>query len=305
MRIFTLEYYSAEALEHLIEDIFSIDDEKAHGDDRSNQLIVQAMKSQMEDIEALIAQLDVPASKRESRQTFENFVYRVFMFEIPSEDQDLKSFSMILQVSRQVTSASILDVAAKEEIEISDYVITNDRDQRENGTVEILLQGKAPSNESIQNIVEITGIQIKELKWDDETFTQNIAAADYSQLPAQIQKHIQKFLGEDIVTVGYWFGSSSVPGEVEAPIGPWRLQLELSPESDDTLELYIEVQVPEERSDFDRLLGREKDDEILSNKIMARLGKPIIVGYNRSSYGSQRMGALVIIPETVSLDKTK
>ncbi|MBN2313401.1 MAG: hypothetical protein JXM79_05690 [Sedimentisphaerales bacterium] len=298
MKIFTIKYYSAEALENLIESIFSIDDEKIHGDDRSNQLIVQATKNQMEDIEALVAQLDVPDSKRESSQSFENFVYRVFMFEIPSKDQNLKPFSMILQASAQVTSATILGIAAKEEIEISDYAII---DEGDNGKVDILLQGKAPSNESIQNIAELTGIQIKELKWDDEMFTRNIAAAHYSQLPAQIQKHIQKFLGDDIVTVGYWFGSSSVPGEVEAPIGPWRLQLELNPESDRTLELYVEVQVPEERAHFDRQLGHERSDEILSNKIRAKIGKPIIIGYNRQSYGTRNMGAMVIIPEAETI----
>ncbi len=304
MKIFTLKYYSADELENLIENIFSIDAEKIHGDDRSNQLIVQATRSQMEDIEALVEQLDVPDAKRESSQAFENFVYRVFMFEIPSKDQHLKPFSMILQASRQVTSAAILDAAAQNKIEISDYAIINDRDdrdERENGTVEILLQGRAPSNESIQNISELTGIQIKELKWDDETFTHNIAAAHYSQLPAPLQKHIQKLLGEDITTVGYWFGSSSVPGEVEAPIGPWRLKLELSPESERTLELYVEVHVPEERSHFDRQLERERSDEILSNKIRAKIGKPIIIGYNRQSYGTRRMGAMVIIPETDSI----
>lgn len=301
MKIFTIKYFSAEALENLIENIFSIDEEKIHGDDRSNQLIVQAPKSQMEDIEALVAQLDVPDSKRESSQAFENFVYRVFMFEIPSEYQDWKPFSLILQASAQVTSATLLDVAAKENIKISDYAIIDDRDQRENGKVDILIQGKAPSNEPIQKIAELTGIQIKELKWDDEMFTRNIEAAHYSQLPAQLQKHIQKFLGEDITTVGYWFGSSSVPGEVEAPIGPWRLQLELSPESDRTLELYVEVQVPEEISHFDRQIGRERSDEILSNKIRAKIGKPIIIGYNRQSYGTRKMGAMVILPETDSI----
>jgi hypothetical protein len=298
MKIFTLKYYSAEELEDLIENIFSIDRDKIHGDDRSNQLIVQATKSQMEDIEALIAQLDVPDAKSASSQALDNLVYRVFMFEIPPKDQTLKPFSMILQASMQVTSATILGIAAKEKIEISDYAII---DERDNGKVDILLQGKAPSNESIQNIAELTGIQIKELKWDDEMFTRDIGAAHYSRLPAQIQKYIQKFLGEDIITVGYWFGSSSVPGEVEAPIGPWKIRLELKPESDRTLELRVEVEEPERRSRFDRQLGRDRSDEILSNTIQAKAGKPIIIGYNRQSYGTRKMGAMVIIPEAETI----
>jgi hypothetical protein len=50
-------------------------------------------------------------------------------------------------------------------------------------------------------------------------------------------------------------------------------------------------------SRFDRQLGRERSDEILSNTIQARVGKPIIVGYNRPSYGTRKMGAMVILPE--------
>jgi hypothetical protein len=301
MKIFVLKYYPVDELGILIENIFSIDGEKIHADRSTNRLILQATKEQMTDIETLITELDVAASELESSQTLENLVYRVFMFEIPSENRNLKPFSMILQATEQVTSATLLNIAAKEKIQVSDYAIIDEHDSER---VDILLQGMAPSNESIQNIAELTGIQIKELKWDDEMFTGSIEAAHYSRLPAQIQKHIQKFLGENIVTVGYWFGSSSVPGEVEAPIGPWRLHLVLSPESDRTLELRVEVEVPEERSRFDRQLGRERSDEILSNTILAKIGKPVIVGYNRSSYGTRRMGAMVILPEvdTIGLE---
>lgn len=306
MKIFTLEYYSVEELKDLIENIFSIDSEKIHADRRSNRLILQATKNQMEDIEALIAQLDVPDSKLESSQAFENLVYRVFMFEIPSSNQNLKPFSMILQTPSQVSSTALLNIAKNNGIQVSDFLVIDERDSEN----DILIQGKAPSNESIiQTVEEISDSpRIKELKWDDdETFTSSIEAAHYSRLPAQIQKHIQKFLGENIVTVGYWFGSSSVPGEIEAPIGPWMLRLELNQESDRTLELRVEVQVPEERSRFDRQLGHERSDEILSNTIQARVGKPIIVGYNRPSYGTRRMGAMVIIPEadTVQLNTSE
>lgn len=303
MKIFTLKYYSVEELEVLIENIFSIDGDKIYGDAHSKQLIVQVTKAQMNDIEELISQLDVPDSKQESSQPFENFVYRIFMFEIPSKDQDLKPFSMILQTPSAVPSTEILQLAIAQNIQVSDFLIIDERDSEN----DILIQGKAPSDESVKEMVQsITPSQIKELKWDnDETFTSNIEAAHYSRLPVQIQKHIKNFLGEDVVTVGYWFGSSSVPGEVDAPIGPWKIRLELNQESDRALELRIEVEVPEERSDFDRRLGRERSHEILSNKIMAKVGKPIIVGYNRQSYGTRKMGAMVIIPETIQLNTSE
>jgi hypothetical protein len=302
-QIFALKHFRAENLAEIITNIFSLDADKVYSDGPSNRLILQATREQMNDVAALIEKLDVADSELKASQTLENLVYRVFMLEIPSKDQGLKPFSMILQASAQVTSATLLNVAAKEKIEVSDYAII---DERDNEQVDILLQGMAPSNESIQKIAELTGIQIKELKWDDEMFTRNIGAAHYSQLPAQMQKHIQKFLGEEIETVGYWFGSSSVPGQIEAPIGPWMLHLEINPESDRALELRVEVRVPEEMSHFDRQLGRERSDEILSNTIQARVGKPIIVGYNRPSYGTRKMGAMVILPEadTIQLEET-
>jgi len=137
-----------------------------------------------------------------------------------------------------------------------------------------------------------------ELKWDDdETFTSNIAAAQYTRLPEQMQKYIRKFLGDDIRTVGYWFGSSSIPGQVEAPIGPWILNLRFDIDSDRMLELNVEVEVPGEMHRFDKRLGRERNNEIFSNTIRAKIGKPIIIGYNRESYGTRKMGAMVIVPE--------
>ncbi|MBL7186156.1 MAG: hypothetical protein ISS70_07500 [Phycisphaerae bacterium] len=35
----------------------------------------------------------------------------------------------------------------------------------------------------------------------------------------------------------------------------------------------------------------------MSNTIRAKIGKPIIIGYNRESYGTRKMGAMVIVPE--------
>jgi len=295
VKIFELRHCNAVTLEDLIKGIFSIEDEKIHTDPISNRLIIQAMKGQMDDIMALIEQLDVETPESEAHQTVENLIYRVYMFEMASGDQNLKPFSMIYQMPAVIPSTELLNMAIGHDIQVSDFLIIDERDDE----IDVLVQGKAPSNESIQKIAKsITPSQIKELKWDDgETFTSDIEAANFSRLPGQLQSYLLKFLGEEIMAVGYWFGNSSVPGEVEAPIGPWRLRLELKPESDRTLELKVDVWASGERSDFGRQLGRDESGEILSNTLLARIGKPIIIGYNRQSYGMRKMGAMVILPE--------
>ncbi len=149
---------------------------------------------------------------------------------------------------------------------------------------------------------EIPGSRIKELKWDDaETFSNKIDAAQYGHLPGDMQNHIGKFLGDDIRTVGYWFGNLSVPGTIEAPIGPWRLNMSLDAESDRMLELSVDVETVGEIEQIGEETWRQQNDEILSNTIRAKIGKPIIIGYNRESYGTRKMGAMLIVPKEDSL----
>jgi hypothetical protein len=260
----------------------------------------------MNDVLALITKLDVPGSDSARTQEFQIVMPRIYMFEIPSQDVDMKPFSLILQTSEQFSSTNLLNAAKDKNLQISGFHLSDERhrDQRN----DILIQGKAASNESIKQMVEgIPESRIKELKWDDyETFTNNIAAAQYTQLPEQLQTHIKKFLGENIQTVGYWFGNSSIPGRIEAPIGHWKLDLQFDTEGK-TVDLRVDVEVPLEMYRFDRRLGRDRDN-ILSNTVTVMdIGKPIIIGYNRQSYGTRKMGAMVILMEadTVQLSETQ
>lgn len=293
--IVTTKYFPSDELTELVMNIFRI--RNVYSDRRSNRLIIKTTKEQMNDVLTLIKKLDVADSDLARTQAIQNIVHRIYMLEIPSKDVDMKPFSMILQASPQLSSIELLNAAKDKNLRISGFHLSDERRREQQN--DILIQGKAASNESIKQMVEsIPESKIKELIWDDyETFTTHIAAAQYTQLPEQVQKHIRKFLGEDIQTVGYWFGNSSVPGEIEASIGPWTLNLSLNPEPDRTLELRIEVEVPREMYRFDRQLGRERGNEILSNTIKAKIGKPIIIGYNRESYGTRKMGAMVILLE--------
>jgi len=263
-----------------------------------NLLIVNTTQEQMESIASLIAATDVEAPEASTSQDIQNLVYRIYMFEIASVEEGMKPFSMILQVPPEVSTTQIFDSTARSDLQISGFCLSDERDR--DGKAEILIQGKAASDMTLKRMVvdDIPESRIKELKWDDaETFTGKIEAAQIRQLPEQLQKHIEKLLGDDIRTVGYWFGNSSVPGNVEAPIGPWILTLRLDTESDHMLELNVEVKVPGEMHRFDTRLGRERSNEIFSNTIRAKIGKPIIIGYNRESYGTQKMGAMLIVPE--------
>jgi hypothetical protein len=299
VRIFALMYINAQEMAGLIEDVFRI---KVHPDIRGNRLIVNTTEDEMESIQSLIREMDIPNPEASTPREMQDYVYRIYMFEITSRDDRLRPFSMILQVPPGMSAMGLLDVASPDELQISGFCLSDERDR--DGKAEILIQGKALSHETLNLIVyeAIPKSRIIELKWDDaEAFTHEIEAAQHHQLPEKMQSHIERFLGEDIRTVGYWFGNFSVPGEVEAPIGPWILNLQLEAESDRMLGLNVSVEVPGEKHDFDTRLGHEQTHEILSNTIRAKIGKPIIIGYNRESYGTRRMGAMVIVPEVDSL----
>jgi len=294
LKIFELKYADAQELARLIRNLFRIN---VDIDYRLNRLIVNATGEQLESIESLIKATDVAGSEASTQRDIQNLVYRIYMFETSSGNEGMKSFSMILRTTTHVSSQELLDAATDKDLQISEFLQSSDFDEPQ---AEILIQGKAASNESLKRVVDkFPESYVMELKWDDdETFTSNIAAAQYTRLPEQMQKYIRKFLGDDIRTVGYWFGSSSIPGQVEAPIGPWILNLRFDIDSDRMLELNVEVEVPGEMHRFDKRLGRERNNEIFSNTIRAKIGKPIIIGYNRESYGTRKMGAMVIVPES-------
>jgi len=294
VKIFELKYAKAESLAVLIGNLFRI---QVQNDYRLNRLIVNATQEQMDDVESLIEAMDVAGSEVSKPQDTQDLIYRIYMFEIASGDEGMKPFSMILRTSTHVSSQELLDAAADKDLQVSEFLQSNDFNEPQ---VEILIQGKAASNESLKRMV--SGLAPKshiiELKWDDdETFTNNIAAAQYTRLPEQMQKHIRKFLGHDIRTVGYWFGNLSVPGSVEAPIGPWKLSLQLDTESDRMVQLQVDVEAVGEEEQIGEQTWRQQIDEILSNTLRAKIGKPIIIGYNRESYGTRKMGAMVIVPE--------
>jgi len=260
-------------------------------DEKSNRLILTAPAERMKELLNLIQQLDVPNAGTLQTQYL---TYRVYMLEIPLKGQDFKSFSLVLERPSRQSSTELLDALKDKDLQIGGLFQGDQRDEEEKGR--LVIQGRAASQEVIKRIVEkIPGSQLKQLVWEDETFTSGIPAAQITRLPQPLQEHLRKFLGDEIQTVGYWFGSLSFPSEVRAPIGPWMLELKTrsDPRTNRAGDLVLEIEVQRE-SDVPFLVPTTR---ILSNSVQGKVGKPIIIGYNRDSYGTRTMGAVVILPE--------
>jgi len=210
------------------------------------------------------------------------------MVELPSKQSDLDSFSIVLAAPLEADLWSLFKAGEGQEFQIdgfSSHAVPSEASQK------VEIQGRAASNEIVrQMIARFPNAQIMDMKWAGGTSSETTPAAQISQLPEQLRQHIQKLLGADVQTVGYWFGGMSSPGEIRAPIGPWSIALKVKPTQ--TAALAIEVGVTEWRND--------SNWSILENSIQGKAGKPILIGYNRELNGSRTMGAMVILlePET-------
>ena len=99
-KIFELKHFLAGDLENLIANIFGIKSGRIQSP-RTDLLIVQATKEQMQDIEALIQELDVEQPESKKSREIESFIYRIYMFETAPENPGMKPFSVILQTHPQ------------------------------------------------------------------------------------------------------------------------------------------------------------------------------------------------------------
>jgi hypothetical protein len=280
--IVEVKYYPVRELAGLLEVLSGGEGTHVLVDDNANRLIVQGTPQRVEGVLRLVRQLDVGDVSALSAQYL---ACRIFMLEIPRRGQNVKPFAVVLKTPSPVLSAQMLEALKGEDLQIGRLLQGHEGDPR------ILIKGLAASNDAVKRMIQgIPDSQISELKWGDEMLTPAVPTAQFNQLPEQLQEHIRRFLGPEIHTVGYWFGNVSFPGEVMAPIGTWVLQLKAQPAQGADLHLEIEVtQTPE--------LAVDSPAIILSNSIQGKVGKPIIVGYNRDSYGTRTMGALVIILE--------
>jgi hypothetical protein len=286
MRIYALQYYPAEQFAEILFDLMMEHDVNVALDKLSNRLFVTAPPERQQQIERLANALDTPDALNAQTQ---QVMYRIYMLELPATGQNLKPFSLSLERSSRMPAAQLLEALKDNGLQIGTCVQSDE--WMEDEKWELAIQGRAASDETIRRVLErLPDSQMRELRWDDDTFSAAIPAAQVTRLPVQLQEHIRKLLGEGVQTVGYWFGNLSLPGEVRAPIGPWML--ELNAETSEAGGLELEISVVRE-SPIDAI----ESIEILSNSVRGRIGKPIIIGYNRDRYGVRTMGAMVIVPE--------
>jgi hypothetical protein len=282
--VIRLKYYPANELSSLLQELFQREPTVAvFPDQHVNQIILNAPEKRVEEILQVVKALDVDNVQAPQAQYL---TCRVYMLELPSKDRNLKPFSVLLEGPSELPAGQVLAAARDPNVQITTLLQRTEGDR-----CELVIEGRAVSNKALQQVLaKRPDSHIKQLKWDEEDFTAALPAAQVSRLPAPLQEHIRKFLGDEVRTVGYWFGNLSIPGDLDAPIGPWRLDLKTR--SGQGSDLVLEVRVTRESP-----LPFVNETQLFSNTVQSKAGRPIIIGYNRESYGTRVMGAMVILLE--------
>lgn len=282
VKVVNLKYYAANEMSNILQSLSQDEGIQVIVDENANRLILRAPEKQMQQLVALIEQLDVPG---EGGPKSQSLLCRVYMVEPPAQRSDLESFQITLTAPLDADLWSLSKTGQGKGL----YIDRFDSHAVPEGAVQsVEIQGRAASNEILKQVIAgIPNAQITDMKWAGKTSNDAAPVAQISQFPEPLRQHLQKFLGADLQTVGYWFGGMSSPGKVKAPIGPWSIEMEVRPAQASGLS--IEVGVQEWRND--------SNWSILENSIQGKVGKPIIIGYNRDAVGTRTMGALVILLE--------
>jgi len=281
--VFVLRHYPVRELAQIVDMVAR--DSRFAIDEVSNRLIVTGPSNELDEVATLIQALDVPKVQAVESQPM---MCRAYMLELASPSSALRPFHIEATGSDPLPSEQVLMVSDGDQLKTERFFQQSPKD-----TVDWIfdIEGRAASSDAIQRLVaHIPSCQIMQLEWSEHTPV--MPTTKVPPLPDSLQKHINRFLGQGAGIVGYWFGSMSVPGTVRAPIGPeWTFSFEVEPSGQEG-RLMMDVNVAEMRS----------GDmwEIIGNRIQGKVGRPVIVGYNRDSHGVQTTGALVVIPEVVT-----
>lgn len=282
-KVFVLRHYPVRELAQIVDMVAR--DSRFAIDEVSNRLIVTGPSNELDEVATLIQALDVPKVQAAESQPM---MCRAYMIELASPSLALRPFHIEATGSDLLPPEQVLMISDGDQLKTERFYQDSPED-----TVDWVfdIEGRAASSEVIERLVaQIPDCQIMQLEWSEHTPV--MPTTKVPPLPDSLQKHINRFLGPGAGIVGYWFGSMSVPGTVRAPIGPdWTFSFEVQPSGQEG-QLMLDLAVTETR-DNDMW-------EIIGNRIQGKVGRPVIVGYNRDSHGVQTTGALVVIPEVVT-----
>ena len=79
-------------------------------------------------------------------------IYRIYMLELPSEHEDLKPFSIVLERPSQLPAADLLEAIQYADMQLGAFsqVIAESGGQ----TWELVIEGRAASNEAVKRMLE-------------------------------------------------------------------------------------------------------------------------------------------------------
>ncbi|MBZ0254861.1 hypothetical protein K8I31_02280, partial [bacterium] len=81
-------------------------------------------------------------------------------------------------------------------------------------------------------------VSLKQVDVKGETDELNLQSIP---IPSNVQPTLKNLLGSNLYVTGYWFGNTSMPGTVEAPLGDWKLVMESADGQDDGFRLDVSV----------------------------------------------------------------
>lgn len=322
IRVFPLQYAPVEQILPMMQKLFS-GKLNIFPHPTNQGLIVVGDESGFKLFESVLKTLDTPPIEADPIETAD-MALRVYAIEnqpLPNDDKVVEDFSMEIISDRSVNLSDIYSLN-DESYEISRLIGDPD-----NNSFQLIGVGfeKGAALKLQERVSHIDGLKvsIKQIEANDASRSTEPSKVE---IPVNVQGTLRSLLGDGLYVTGYWFGNTSMPGTVEAPLGDWKLVMESADGQDDGFRL--DVSVFENRTGFTfnpprppnpNLQGEgngQSDDLIwngegfsrrryvglseqliLRNAVTGRIGRPIIIGYNRSESGKVRLGALLIIPE--------
>ncbi len=279
-----------------------------------NKIVAIGSKDDLHRVQQVLNQIGASMGESVVSAMPANIAYQVYIVEVPSQREEMYSFNMTL---RYISSANPLTgfndfdfdgmIVEQFSSHETDSTLVDGKPQT---NMEITINGKTRSEkllgelvafiqEKVHSQVSVTGMRIEKDEsapapfgnryggrrarsgQNDSPSAAPVAAEGFVNLPEGIQKILIQLLGPETKTVGYWFGNSALPGKCQTSIGVWNLSL---------------MAIESGPSDFLLELKLTGEGVEIENTVNAKIGQPVLVGYNRYLGGMLLPGALVVIP---------